>query len=93
MLKVDAITLANLILIKHNKKDCPAWLLAHEKIHISQARELYYIGFWFLYAYDYFRWRIKGLNHYSSYINIRFEIAAYTLSNSKTDMTKEKDND
>ena len=53
----------------------------HEKIHLVQQRELWIIGFYLLYAFYWFKSRIKGLNGKDSYMAIPFEKEAYLNQN------------
>ena len=49
----------------------------HEKIHLAQERELWYIGFWTLYLLEFLYWLIIYFNGYKAYRAIRFEKEAY----------------
>jgi hypothetical protein len=51
---------------------------SHEFIHIAQQKELYVVGFWFLYVWYWLKnivW--KRMDSYSAYYNIPFEREAY----------------
>lgn len=51
----------------------------HEQIHFSQQKELYVIGFYFLYLYEYARLRfVFKKKHEQAYRRISFEMEAYT---------------
>lgn len=67
-------------IIVNNKRD--KVLLNHEKIHMVQTKELWVIGFYFLYFKFYFqnRRRYKGhpsVKHFWSYRSIPFEKEAF----------------
>ncbi len=70
------ITLPGFILLD-GQSDTNLVLLTHEKIHMEQYKDLYYIGFVFVYAYDYIRNRLRGLSPQCAYMNTRAEIEAY----------------
>lgn len=79
LLRADGTTICNWIFIRYSKENCPAWLLEHEKVHIQQQKDRWYVGMWVLYAWDYLKGRVKGQTHYDAYMNIRFEKEAYAL--------------
>lgn len=58
-------------------------ILNHEKIHVMQWRELYYVGFMFLYVYYYFYNAIIKMEGFSrtAYLNIPFEKEAFQNMN------------
>lgn len=64
-------------------------LINHEKIHIAQYRELWIIGFYFLYLYYWIRnlimfFSIRNLTpKNASYYMIPFEIEAYSFEENK----------
>ncbi len=65
---------------------------SHEFIHIAQQKELWLIGFWFLYVW-YFIMNIVRFGMYfpDAYRNIPFEIEAYENENDELyAMTREK---
>jgi hypothetical protein len=79
MLGVKGIVLWPFIIVnnKYNKV-----LVNHEKIHMAQARELWVLGFYWLYFKNYFHNRkiFKGhkvLKHWWCYRNISFEKEAF----------------
>jgi hypothetical protein len=79
LLGIRGIMLFPFIIVK-DKKD--KVLIQHEKIHIEQAKELWVIGFYWLYFKYYFRNRriYKGhpsIKHIWSYRNIPFEEEAF----------------
>jgi hypothetical protein len=50
----------------------------HERIHLAQQRELWLIGFYVLYVWDYAGGRFAGLSKDEAYHAIRFEQEAHT---------------
>lgn len=74
IITVNAICLFPFIIVSD---DLDQESMNHELIHFEQQKELYVIGFYALYVYDYF----KGLYIYKdremAYYNIRFEQEAY----------------
>ena len=53
-------------------------VLNHEKIHLAQQKELWIIGFYLLYVYYWLRGKWTGEQSLIAYLNIPFEIEAYT---------------
>lgn len=52
--------------------------LNHEKIHLAQQKELLLVGFYFLYAYWWLKYRIfYGLDNEEAYYALPFEGEAY----------------
>lgn len=52
--------------------------LNHEKIHLAQQRELWLVGFYFLYAYYWLRARLfLRMSSHEAYMEIPFEVEAY----------------
>lgn len=84
LLGAEGVTFCDFIFIKYSKEKCPDWLLAHEKYHVKQQKDLYYVGMWALYAWDYIKGRLKGLDHYNAYLAVRYEVDAYSLHNKDT---------
>ncbi len=52
-------------------------LIAHELTHVRQYQEMGFLKFLYRYLRDYLRSRIEGKDHYSAYLNVRFEQEAY----------------
>lgn len=52
-------------------------IINHELIHHAQQRELWLVGFYWLYAYYYLKLRFKGWSHAAAYSCIPFEEEAY----------------
>ena len=60
---------------KYLKKD--AKLINHEKIHLKQQKELFWIFFFIWYSIEYLIFLIKYKNHNTAYHSISFEKEAY----------------
>lgn len=54
-----------------------AIMLNHEFIHVAQQKELWLIGFYFLYLYYFFKYLIRTRNFSLAYFHIPFEQEAY----------------
>ena len=71
---INAITLGPLVF---SRNEMDQRVRQHETIHLQQYLELGFIGFWFVYLWDY----LQGLHKYGdgklAYYNIRFEKEAY----------------
>ena len=52
-------------------------VIAHEKIHFSQQKELLLIGFYLLYFFEFLVKLYKTKNRHLAYQSISFEIEAY----------------
>ncbi len=70
VISVSAITLFPFVIIS---KELDEYEMNHELIHYEQQKELYVIGFYFLYVYDYAKGIIKYKNKEFAYYQIRFE--------------------
>ena len=74
IITVNAICLFPFIIMRDDLDECT---MNHELIHFEQQKELYVVGFYILYIYDYF----KGIAIYKdreiAYHSIRFEQEAY----------------
>lgn len=77
-INVYAITLYPFIIAK---EPLPVTIYNHEKIHLVQQRELWLVGFWFLYVWYWLKARAKGLNGSDAYYAIPFEKEAYAQQN------------
>jgi hypothetical protein len=79
MLGVKGIVLWPFIIINNKKNKV---LIHHERIHMAQARELWVLGFYWLYLKWYFHNRKifkghKAIKHYWAYHHIPFELEAF----------------
>lgn len=54
------------------------YVVNHEKIHTRQEWELLFIPFYILYVVEYLIRLIQYRNHHEAYMNISYEIEAYT---------------
>ena len=69
-----AITLFPFIILS---EEVVEFTLNHELIHFEQQKELFVVGFYALYVYDFIRGMIKYRNKDMAYYLIRFEQEAY----------------
>jgi hypothetical protein len=52
-------------------------ILNHERIHIEQQKDLFWIWFYPIYILEYLWYRISGKSHVEAYKSISFEREAY----------------
>ena len=74
-INIYAITLYPFIICREEMDEVT---LNHEKIHLVQQKELWVIGFYLLYVYYWLRGKLAGEQSLIAYLNIPFEIEAYT---------------
>lgn len=74
---VSAMALWPFILVKNIETKESQVTIHHEKIHIRQQIEMLVLPFYIAYLGFYFYYRLKGFNHFTSYMNIPFEKEAY----------------
>ena len=74
VISVYAITLFPFIILS---EDVDEFTMNQELIHFEQQKELFVIGFYALYVYDFIRGMIKYKNKDMAYYLIRFEQEAY----------------
>ena len=55
-------------------------LLAHERVHVGQWRQLGVVGFLWRYGRDYLRWRLRGYPHWGAYRRVGLEVEAEWLA-------------
>jgi len=72
---VGAITLWPFIIVNPNYES--ERLINHERIHIQQQAEMWVLGFYAVYLWDWVRFLIKTKNPQQAYRLIRFEREAY----------------
>ena len=72
--RLGGITLFPFIFLKDEGDDR---LINHESIHIAQYRELFVIGFYLVYMWDFIAGFIKFKSGREAYYSIRFEKEAY----------------
>ena len=73
-IEIGAITLGFVVFSRGEMSESTK---RHETIHFQQYLETLFIGFLFLYFYDYAKSRIKGISGSESYREIRAEKEAY----------------
>jgi len=73
-INVYAITLYPFII---SKEPLPVTIYNHEKIHLVQQRELWVVGFYFLYVWYWFKAVAMGKSGRDAYYAIPFEKEAY----------------
>ena len=74
-INIYAITLYPFIICREEMDEVT---LNHEKIHLAQQKELWIIGFYLLYVYYWLRGKWKGESSLIAYLNIPFEVEAYS---------------
>ncbi len=74
-INIYAITLYPFIICREEMDEVT---LNHEKIHLAQQKELWIIGFYLLYVYYWLRGKWKGEQSLIAYLNIPFEVEAYS---------------
>jgi hypothetical protein len=90
-MRVEAVTLWPFIFARNGT---PYYLINHERIHLEQQKELWVIGFYFLYVWDYLSYLDDFINptdnktvkevFQEAYYNIRFEKEAYENMHNST---------
>lgn len=73
-IKVEGITLWPFVFLRGETNPL---LLNHESIHFAQYHELWVLGFFAIYVYDFLRNLLRGQTTTAAYRNIRFEREAY----------------
>ena len=74
VVSVYAITLFPFIILS---EEVDEFTMNHELIHFEQQKELFVVGFYALYVYDFIKGMIKYKNKDMAYYLIRFEQEAY----------------
>ena len=74
VISVYGITLFPFIILS---EEVDEYTMNHELIHFEQQKELFVVGFYALYVYDFIRGMIKYKNKDMAYYLIRFEQEAY----------------
>ncbi len=77
-ISVYAITLYPFIILS---EDVDEFTMNHELIHFEQQKELFVVGFYLLYTYDFIKGIIKYRDTDTAYFMIRFEQEAYDNQN------------
>ena len=78
VISVYAITLFPFIILS---EEVDEYTMTHELIHFEQQKELFVVGFYALYVYDFVKGMIKYKNKDLAYFLIRFEQEAYNYQN------------
>tara|TARA_B000000557_G_scaffold206558_1_gene172159 strand:- start:346 stop:684 length:339 start_codon:yes stop_codon:yes gene_type:complete len=78
IISVYAITLFPFIILS---EEVDEYTMNHELIHFEQQKELFVVGFYALYVYDFLKGMIKYKNKDLAYFLIRFEQEAYNYQN------------
>lgn len=71
---IYAITLYPFIFVKDESNNITN---NHESIHLAQQKELWVIGFYILYVYEWIKNLSTGMSGFDAYMNISFEREAY----------------
>lgn len=86
----SAITIWPFIFLRDLRSASDPILINHEKIHLKQQLEMLLLFFYIVYAMDYIRNRMKGMNSRAAYFNIRFEKEAYANEKDLMYLSKRK---
>jgi len=78
LLRVNAVTKKECILIASPSEPFDEVLLKHELIHIYQIRKIGYVKWKARYLKEYLAARLKGKSHATAYYQISFEVEAFT---------------
>jgi hypothetical protein len=78
---IYAITLYPFIFVKDDSNKITD---NHENIHLVQQRELWVVGFYILYVYEWIKNLSNGMSTFDAYMNISFEREAYGNQNNLT---------
>ena len=73
----SAVTIYPFIFLKNDKHKTDYVLINHERIHMEQQKELFWIGFFVWYFVEYFIKLMYYRNSYLAYTQISFEREAY----------------
>jgi len=75
---IYAITLFPFVILA---EEVDQYTMNHELIHFEQQKELFVVGFYALYAYDFVKGMIKYKDKHLAYFLIRFEQECYEHQN------------
>ena len=78
VLSVYAITLFPFIILSEKVDE---YTMNHEMIHFVQQKEMWILGFYILYTYDFIKGMLKYKDKDTAYFMIRFEQEAYNYQN------------
>ena len=80
-----AITLLRWVVIREDAKErFTAQDFNHERIHYAQEKELFFVGFYILYVFEFLLALLYFHNWHTAYRNISFEVEAYEHQNDLT---------
>lgn len=88
--KADAITIFPFILLRRKGMKSDEILLNHERIHLSQALELFIFPFYIWYLFEFFVRLIQYCSFDLAYQNISFEREAFANQMDKDYLKKRK---
>ena len=69
------MTFGPLVTVTRRHANDPS-LLAHERVHVRQWRDLGVARFVWRYGRDYLRWRLRGYPHWGAYRRVGLEVEA-----------------
>lgn len=78
------------IFLRENSLILDEVIMNHEKIHLSQQKELLIIPFYLIYFFEYILHRLSMKNHDQAYRKISFEQEAYKFDKDLTYLKKRK---
>lgn len=82
LIKVGAITLYPFVLFAKSASEAMATrVVHHECVHVRQVRTLGWFRFYASYGFQYVLGRLMGMDHNTTYFQIRFEAEAYKTQN------------
>ena len=74
----SAITIFVFTFYRSKDHTTDLFLMNHERIHFMQQLELFFVGFWILYVFEFcIRYILSGFNHMEAYRRISFERECY----------------
>lgn len=86
-----AINLFGVVFARKECRPLSDTIIRHESIHTAQMRELFYVGFYLLYLFEWLFRRVKQIyTGQDAYRNISFEKEAYAKQSRKTYLTYRK---
>lgn len=73
IMHVTAVTFGKHVYYAINEESISHRLRKHELVHVHQYKQLGMIKFLYRYLKEYFKFRLKGMDHYHAYLEISFE--------------------
>ena len=86
-INIGAITLFPFIISRGEMSETT---IRHETIHIEQQKELLVVFFYVLYVWYWLLGKVKGMNNDDAYMNIPFELEAYSQMHDEDYLSKRK---